>query len=104
MGLDIGFKFVKVFQDVLVDCKIVIWNGLMGVFEMDKFVKGIEAIVYIFVDKQDFIIIIGGGDFVVAVEKLGLGEKMSYIFIGGGVSLELLEGKNLFGIVVLDEL
>lgn len=70
---------------------------------MEKFVKGIEAIVQIFVDKQDVIIIIGGGDFVVVVEQLGLGEKMSYIFIGGGVSLELLEGKKLFGIVVLDD-
>lgn len=104
MGLDIGPKSAKVFQDALADCKTVIWNGPMGVFEMEKFAKGTEAIAHTLADKQDAITIIGGGDSVAAVEKLGLGEKMSHISTGGGASLELLEGKNLPGIVALDEL
>ena len=104
MGLDIGPKSAKVFQDALADCKTVIWNGPMGVFEMEKFAKGTEAIAHTLADKQDSITIIGGGDSVAAVEKLGLGEKMSHISTGGGASLVLLEGKNLPGIVALDEL
>ena len=104
MGLDIGPKSAKVFQDALADCKTVIWNGPMGVFEMEKFAKGTEAIAHTLADKQDSITIIGGGDSVAAVEKLGLGEKMSHISTGGGARLELLEGKNLPGIVALDEL
>merc|ERR1739838_551742 len=72
MGLDIGPKSAKVFQDALADCKTVIWNGPMGVFEMEKFAKGTEAIAQTLADKQDAITIIGGGDSVAAVEQLGL--------------------------------
>ena len=103
MGLDIGPESAKVFQDALADCKTVIWNGPMGVFEMEKFAKGTEAIAQTLADKQDAITIIGGGDSVAAVEQLGLGEKMSRISTGGGASLELLEGKKLPGIVALDD-
>lgn len=103
MGLDIGPESAKVFQDALGDCKTVIWNGPMGVFEMEKFAKGTEAIAKTLAEKQDAITIIGGGDSVAAVEQLGLGEKMSHISTGGGASLELLEGKELPGIVALDE-
>ncbi|NET24949.1 phosphoglycerate kinase [Okeania sp. SIO1I7] len=103
MGLDIGPDSAKVFQDALGDCKTVIWNGPMGVFEMEKFAKGTEAIARTLADKQDAITIIGGGDSVAAVEQLELGEKMSHISTGGGASLELLEGKQLPGIVALDE-
>ncbi|NEP80100.1 MAG: phosphoglycerate kinase [Okeania sp. SIO3B3] len=103
MGLDIGPDSAKVFQDALGDCKTVIWNGPMGVFEMEKFAKGTEAIARTLADKQDAITIIGGGDSVAAVEQLKLGEKMSHISTGGGASLELLEGKELPGIVALDE-
>ncbi|MDJ0553279.1 MAG: phosphoglycerate kinase [Microcoleaceae cyanobacterium MO_207.B10] len=103
MGLDIGPDSAKVFQDALADCKTVIWNGPMGVFEMEKFAKGTEAIARTLADKQDSITIIGGGDSVAAVEQLNLGEKMSHISTGGGASLELLEGKELPGIVALDE-
>ncbi|ABG52478.1 phosphoglycerate kinase [Trichodesmium erythraeum IMS101] len=103
MGLDIGPESAKVFQDALADCKTVIWNGPMGVFEMEKFAKGTEAIAQTLADKQDAITIIGGGDSVAAVEQLGLGEKMSHISTGGGASLELLEGKKLPGIVALDD-
>ncbi len=103
MGLDIGPDSAKVFQDALADCQTVIWNGPMGVFEMEKFAKGTEAIARTLADKQDAITIIGGGDSVAAVEQLKLGEKMSHISTGGGASLELLEGKELPGIVALDE-
>ncbi|MDJ0687528.1 MAG: phosphoglycerate kinase [Xenococcaceae cyanobacterium MO_188.B32] len=103
MGLDIGPDSVKVFQDALADCKAVIWNGPMGVFEFDKFAVGTEAIANTLAEKQDAITIIGGGDSVAAVEKVGVADKMSHISTGGGASLELLEGKELPGIVALDD-
>ncbi|NJK38444.1 MAG: phosphoglycerate kinase [Oscillatoriales cyanobacterium RM2_1_1] len=105
MGLDIGPDSVKVFQDALADCKTVIWNGPMGVFEMEKFAKGTEAIAQTLSELTGTgtVTIIGGGDSVAAVEQLGLGEKMSHISTGGGASLELLEGKELPGIAALDD-
>ena len=103
MGLDIGPDAVKVFQDALADCKAVIWNGPMGVFEFDKFAIGTEAIANTLAGKQDAITIIGGGDSVAAVEKVGVADKMSHISTGGGASLELLEGKELPGILALDD-
>ena len=103
MGLDIGPDSIKVFQDALADCNAVIWNGPMGVFEFDKFAKGTEAIARTLADKSDAVTIIGGGDSVAAVEKVGVADKMSHISTGGGASLELLEGKTLPGIVALDE-
>jgi len=105
MGLDIGPDSVKVFQDALADCKSVIWNGPMGVFEFDKFAVGTEAIARSMAEltKQGATTIIGGGDSVAAVEKVGVAEQMSHISTGGGASLELLEGKELPGIVALDD-
>ena len=103
MGLDIGPDSVKVFQDALADCNAVIWNGPMGVFEFDKFAVGTEAIANTLAGKSDAITIIGGGDSVAAVEKVGVADKMSHISTGGGASLELLEGKQLPGIVALDD-
>lgn len=105
MGLDIGPDSVKTFQDALADCKSVIWNGPMGVFEMEKFAAGTEAIARTLADLTDTgcITIIGGGDSVAAVEKVGLADKMSHISTGGGASLELLEGKTLPGIAALDD-
>jgi phosphoglycerate kinase len=105
MGLDIGPDSVKVFQDALSDCKTVIWNGPMGVFEFDKFAVGTEAIAHSMADltKQGATTIIGGGDSVAAVEKVGVAEQMSHISTGGGASLELLEGKELPGITALDD-
>jgi len=105
MGLDIGPDSVKVFQDALADCKSVIWNGPMGVFEFDKFAVGTEAIANSMagLTKNGATTIIGGGDSVAAVEKVGVAEQMSHISTGGGASLELLEGKELPGIVALDE-
>ena len=105
MGLDIGPDSIKVFQEALADCKTVIWNGPMGVFEFDKFAVGTEAIAHTLADisKKGAITIIGGGDSVAAVEKVGLADQMSHISTGGGARLELLEGKELPGIVALDE-
>jgi len=105
MGLDIGVDSIKLFQDALADCKTVIWNGPMGVFEFDKFAIGTEAIARTLADitATGAITIIGGGDSVAAVEKVGVAEKMSHISTGGGASLELLEGKVLPGIAALDE-
>ena len=103
MGLDIGPDSIKVFQDALTDCNAVIWNGPMGVFEFEKFAAGTEAIAHTLAGKSDAVTIIGGGDSVAAVEKVGVADKMSHISTGGGASLELLEGKTLPGIVALDD-
>jgi phosphoglycerate kinase len=105
MGLDIGPDSVKTFQAALADCKSVIWNGPMGVFEIDQFAKGTEAIATTLADltPKGCTTIIGGGDSVAAVEKVGLADKMSHISTGGGASLELLEGKVLPGIAALNE-
>jgi phosphoglycerate kinase len=105
MGLDIGPDSVKVFQDALADCQTVIWNGPMGVFEFDKFAAGTNAIAHTLADlsAKGAITIIGGGDSVAAVEKVGVADKMSHISTGGGASLELLEGKVLPGVAALDE-
>ena len=105
MGLDIGPDSVKTFQDALADCKSVIWNGPMGVFEMEAFAKGTTGIATTLAGLTDkgCITIIGGGDSVAAVEQAGLANKMSHISTGGGASLELLEGKTLPGIAALDD-
>jgi phosphoglycerate kinase len=104
MGLDIGPDSIKVFQAALADCKTVIWNGPMGVFEIDKFAAGTFAIADTLaeISKSGAITIIGGGDSVAAVEKANLADQMSHISTGGGASLELLEGKVLPGISALD--
>jgi phosphoglycerate kinase len=105
MGLDIGPDSIKTFQAALADVKSVIWNGPMGVFEIDKFAKGTEAIAHTLAEltPKGCTTIIGGGDSVAAVEKVGLAEQMSHISTGGGASLELLEGKELPGIAALDD-
>jgi phosphoglycerate kinase len=105
MGLDIGPDSVKVFQDALADCKTVIWNGPMGVFEFEAFAAGTNAIATTLADlsAKGCTTIIGGGDSVAAVEKAGLADRMSHISTGGGASLELLEGKVLPGVAALDE-
>lgn len=105
MGLDIGPDSVKVFQEALKQCKSVVWNGPMGVFEFDKFAQGTEAIAHTLAELTGTgtTTIIGGGDSVAAVEKVGVAEKMSHISTGGGASLELLEGKVLPGISALND-
>ena len=105
MGLDIGSESVSLFQDALKDCKTVIWNGPMGVFEFEKFANGTNAIANTLAElsAKGCCTIIGGGDSVAAVEKAGLAKNMSHISTGGGASLELLEGKVLPGVSALDD-
>ena len=105
MGLDIGPKSIQTFQKALLECKTIIWNGPMGVFEFEKFANGTNAIAKTLADlssSSNVCSIIGGGDSVAAVEKAGLADKMSHISTGGGASLELLEGKILPGVAALD--
>lgn len=104
MGLDNGPESTKLIQDKLSDCKTVIWNGPMGVFEYEAFAKGTFAVADTLAaaTSKGCITIIGGGDSVAAVEQAGLADKMSHISTGGGASLELLEGKILPGVAALD--
>ena len=101
-GLDIGEKTIALYKDALKDAKTVVWNGPMGVFEMPNFAKGTNAIVEMLAD-LDATTIIGGGDSVAAVNQAGLGDKMSHISTGGGASLEFLEGKDLPGVVAIND-
>ncbi len=105
MGLDIGPDSVTLFETALADAKTVIWNGPMGVFEFEAFAHGTNAVARSLAQLtgQGAITIIGGGDSVAAVEQCGLADQMSHISTGGGASLELLEGKELPGIVALNE-
>ena len=105
MGLDIGPETVKLYSEAIKSAKTVVWNGPMGCFEMSNFNKGTfgvcEAVAE--VKANGGISIIGGGDSVSAVNKSGLAPKMSHISTGGGASLEFLEGKQLPGIVALND-
>jgi len=102
MGLDIGEQTQKLFTDALKDAKTVVWNGPMGVFEFENFAKGTIAVAGA-LTKVDGTTIIGGGDSAAAVNLLGFGDKMSHISTGGGASLEFLEGKELPGVVAVQD-
>ncbi|HNQ69856.1 MAG TPA: triose-phosphate isomerase [Mesotoga prima] len=97
-GLDIGPSTIELFNKKLSDAKTVVWNGPMGVFEIDDFAKGTESIARTLASLNDAVTIIGGGDSAAAINKFGLAEKVSHVSTGGGASLEMLEGKEMPGI------
>jgi phosphoglycerate kinase len=102
-ALDIGPKTRELYRDVISKSKLVIWNGPMGVFEMDAFAEGTKAVAQALADANDTYSVIGGGDSAAAVEKFGLADKMDHISTGGGASLEFMEGKQLPGVVALND-
>lgn len=103
MGLDIGPQAVEVFSKALSNSKTILWNGPMGVFEMEKFAGGTKAIAQAVVDAtgKGAFSLIGGGDSAAAVAQLGFSEKVSYVSTGGGALLEYFEGKELPGVKAL---
>lgn len=103
MALDIGPKSIKLFEDVLKDAKTVVWNGPMGVFEMENFAKGTLEIGKFLGTLSDATTIVGGGDSTAAVKKLGVADKLTHISTGGGASLNYLEGKTLPGIAAVSD-
>lgn len=103
MGLDIGPKTVDTYRKVILDSKLVIWNGPMGVFEMPAFENGTKSVALALADAQNTYSVIGGGDSAAAVEQFDLADKMDHISTGGGASLEFMEGKELPGVVALND-
>jgi len=102
IAVDIGPKTIKLFEDKLKSAKTIVWNGPVGIFEMDAFSKGTQALAN-FIGGLKCVSIIGGGDTAAAIAKFKLEDKMSHISTGGGASLEFLEGKNLPGIAALTD-
>ena len=103
MGLDIGPKSVDLFKKVLADAKTVVWNGPMGVFEMENFAKGTLEVGKFLGTLTDATTIVGGGDSTAAAKQLGIADKLTHISTGGGASLTYLEGKPLPGIVAISD-
>jgi len=105
MGLDIGPRTVELFREHISGAKTIFWNGPMGVFEIDAFARGTEGVAHAVAaaSAEGATSVIGGGDSVAAVRKLGLEDEMSHISTGGGASLEYVEGKELPGVAALPE-
>ena len=101
--MDIGNSTARLFSEVLRQCKTIVWNGPMGVFEMPRFSQGTRIVAEAIAGHQDAISIVGGGSTAEVVEKLGLLERMTHVSTGGGASLEFLEGKELPGIAALPD-
>jgi phosphoglycerate kinase len=103
MGLDIGPESIEVIKKTLAQARTIVWNGPMGVFEIEKFSKGTFEIAAAVADSQARAIV-GGGDSVAAVNKSGQADRIYHISTGGGASLEMLEGKELPGIAAVSDL
>jgi phosphoglycerate kinase len=105
MGVDVGPKTIAEFSDVVKNAKTIVWNGPLGIFEIDQFSKGTVEIAKLVAQATDngAISVVGGGDSVSAVKKAGVDKRISHVSTGGGASLEFLEGKELPGIAVLPE-
>ena len=105
MGLDIGEKASKDFGEVILNSKTILWNGPMGVFEMEKFRSGTQSVADYIVEAtaNGAFSLVGGGDSVAAVNQFGLSDKVSYVSTGGGAMLEYFEGKVLPGIAAINE-
>lgn len=103
LGLDIGEKSIALFRDVILKSKTILWNGPMGVFEMEKFSKGTSEIALAIAEAtaEGAFSLIGGGDSVAAINKNGLADRVSYVSTGGGAMLEYMEGKKLPGITAI---
>lgn len=103
MGVDAGPKSIEKFAQVLKNSKTIVWNGPLGIFEIDEFSKGTVEIAKIvaLASKEGAITVVGGGDSVSAVKKAGVDKQITHISTGGGASLEFLEGKELPGIAAL---
>ena len=102
MCLDIGPKTAKSYRKVILDSKLVVWNGPMGVFEMEAFSGGTKAVAEALADTDSYTVI-GGGDSAAAVERFGFADRMDHISTGGGASLQFMEGRELPGISALDD-
>ena len=104
-GLDCGPKSKAIFHDVVQQCKTILWNGPLGVFEMDTFSSGTIALGNSIAEatKKGAFSLVGGGDSVAAVKQFGFEKKVSYVSTGGGAMLESLEGKTLPGIAAISE-
>jgi len=100
MALDIGHKTAQIFARAIQDAKTIVWNGPMGVFEMEKFISGTKIVAHAIADSSAFSIV-GGGDTVLAAKLCNVVDKISYISTGGGAFLHLMEGKQLPGVVAL---
>ena len=102
MGLDIGPRTAQTYAEALRDAKTVVWNGPMGVFEIDAFAQGTIAVATAVAEVKGTTIV-GGGDSIAAVKKAGVADRMTHISTGGGASLEFLGGRTLPGVAALTD-